>query len=92
MVAELFAQLGLALFRFAGELLCDFTGKILLPALTGGRVTVMPHGSFSASRRLASWRRLPNGRIGVEGELAVLIALLFWAAILVGTVLLLRGH
>jgi hypothetical protein len=92
MVAKLFAQLVLALVQFAGELLCYFAGKVLLPVLTGGRVTVMPYGSLSASRW--SYQRLPNGngRIGVEGDFAVLIALIFWAAILVGTVLLLRGH
>jgi hypothetical protein len=92
MVAELFAQLGLALVQFAGELLCHFTSKVLLPALTGGRVTVMPYDGLGTSRWFASYQRLPNGRIGVEGELAVLIALVFWAAILVGTVLLLRDH
>jgi hypothetical protein len=100
MVAELFAQLVLALFQFAGELLCYFTGKVLLPVLTGGRVTVMPygsldgslHGSLGASRWFTPYQRLPNGRIGLEGDFAVLIALIFWAAILVGTVLLLRGH
>jgi hypothetical protein len=92
MVAELFAQLVLALFEFAGELLCYFTGKVLLPVLTGGRVTVMPYGSHGASRRFTPYQRLPNGQIGVEGDFAVLIALIFWAAILIGTVLLLRGH
>jgi hypothetical protein len=92
MVAELFAQLVLALFQFAGELLCYFTSKILLPVLTGGRVTVMPYDSFGTSRWFTPCQRLPNGRIGVEGDFAVLIALIFWATALVGTVLLLRGH
>lgn len=92
MVAELFAQLMLALFQFAGEMLCYFTSKVLLPVLTGGRVTVMPYGTYGTSRRLISYRRLPNGQIAVEGDFAVLIALIFWAAVLVGIVLLLRSH
>jgi hypothetical protein len=91
-VAELFAQLVLALFQFAGEMLCHFTSKILLPVLTGGRVTVLPYGSYGTSRWFVPCRRLPSGRIAVEGEFAVLIALIFWAAILVGAVLLLRGR
>ena len=92
MVAELFAQLMLALFQFAGEMLCYFTGKILLPVLTGGRVTVLPYGSYGPSRWLAPCRRLPNGQIAVEGDFAVLIALIFWAVVLVSAVLLLRSH
>jgi hypothetical protein len=92
-VAELFAQLVLALFQFAGETLCSFTSKILLPVLTGGRVTVLPYGSYgTSSRRFVPCRRLPSGRIAVEGEFAALIALIFWAAILVGAVLLLRSR
>jgi hypothetical protein len=91
MVAELFAQLALALFQFAGELLCYFSSKVLLPVLTGGRVTVMPYGSFGASRWFA-YRRLPNGRLALEGDFAVLIAVIFWTVVLVGAVVLLRGH
>jgi len=92
MVAELFAQLMLALFQFAGEMLCYFTSKILLPVLTGGRVTVMPYGRSGASRGLLAYRRLPNGRIALDGDVAVLIALVFWVVVLVGTVLLLRSR
>jgi len=91
MVAELFAQLVLALFQFAGEMLCYFTSKVLLPVLTGGRVTVLPYGRYGTSRWFVA-RRLPGGRIAVEGDFAVLIALIFWAVILVGAVLLLRGR
>lgn len=91
MVAELFAQLMLALFQFAGEMLCYFTSKILLPVLTGGRVTVMPYESYGKSRWFVP-RRLPNGRIAVEGDFAVLIALIFWIVVLVGAVVLLRSH
>lgn len=91
MMAELFAQLVLALFQFAGEMLCYFTSKVLLPVLTGGRVTVLPYGSYGTSRRFVP-RRLPSGRIAVEGDFAILIALIFWIVILVGTVLLLRGR
>lgn len=92
MVAELFAQLMLALFQFAGEMLCYFTGKVLLPVLTGGRVTVMPYGSRGASHWLVPCRRLPNGQIAVEGDFAVLIALIFWVAVLVGGALLLHSR
>ncbi len=93
MVAELFAQLMLALFQFAGEMLCYFTGKILLPVLTGGRVTVLPYGrTYGTSRWFIPYCRLPNGRIAVEGDFAVLIALIFWAVVLVSAVFLLRSH
>ncbi|WP_163413603.1 hypothetical protein, partial [Escherichia coli] len=78
--------------QFAGELLCYFSSKFLLPMVTRGRVTVMPYAGFGSSRWFMPYRRLPNGRIGLEGDFAVLIALIFWAAVLVGTVLLLRGH
>jgi hypothetical protein len=90
-VAELFAQLALALFQFAGEKLCTFTSKVQLPVLTAGRVTVLPHGSYGSSRWFVA-RRLPSGRIAVEGDFAVVIGLFFWAVILVGTVLLLSGR
>ena len=92
MVAELFAQLVLALFQFAGEMLCYFTSKVLLPVLTRGRVTVLPYGSYGTSRWFVPYRRLPSGRIAVEGDFAILIALIFWVAVIVGAVLLLRGR
>ena len=87
-MSELVAQLIVALFQCAAELLCFFTSKILLPVLTGGRVTVMPYDGVGTSRWLIPCRRLSNGRIGVEGDFAVLIALVFWVAVIVGVMLL----
>ena len=88
-VSELVIQLIVAVLECAAEMLCYFTSRVLLPVLTAGRVTAIPYGGFGASGW--SWRRLSNGRIGVEGDFAVLIALIFWVAVLVGATLVLPG-
>jgi hypothetical protein len=89
-VSELAAQLIVALLQCAAELLCHFTSKFLLPVLTGGRVTVMPHAGFGTSRWFVPCRRLSNGRIGIEGDFAVLIALVFWVVVIVSASLVLH--
>jgi hypothetical protein len=91
-VAELFAELMWALLRCVAEGLCYFSSRFLLPLFTGGRVTVMPYGRAGVSRWLAPYQRLPNGQIGVDGDFAVLIGLIFWIVVFAGVVLLLRGH
>jgi hypothetical protein len=90
-VSELVIQLIVALLECTAELLCNFASKILLPLLTAGRVTVMPYSNFDASRWLNPWRRLSNGRIGVEGDFAILIALIFWVAVFIGATLCCRA-
>ena len=89
-MSELAAQLIVALFQCAAELLCHFTSKCLLPVLTGGRVTVMPYAGFGTSRWFVPCRRLSNGQIGVEGDFAVLIALIFWVVVIVSASLVLH--
>jgi hypothetical protein len=91
-VAEFLAQLMLALLQAVAELLCHFTSRFLLPVLTRGRVVVMPYGSSGTSRWLVPCRRLPNGTIGVDGEFAILIALIFWTVVIVGSVLMLHAR
>lgn len=89
-MSELVVQLLMALFQCAAELLCHFTSKILLPVATGGRVTVMPYAGAGTSHWFIPCRRLSDGRIGVEGDVAVLIALIFWVVVIVGTMLVLH--
>jgi hypothetical protein len=89
-VSDLVIQLIVALFQCAAELLCHFSSKVLLPVLTGGRVTVMPYAGFGTSRWFIPCRRLSNGRIGVEGDFAVLIALIFWVVVIVSITLVLH--
>ena len=89
-VSDLVVQLIVALFQCVAELLCYFSSRILLPVLTGGRVTVMPYAGFGTSRWFVPCRRLSNGRIGVEGDFAVLIALIFWVAVFVVVTLMLH--
>lgn len=89
-MSDLVVQLIVALLQCAAELLWYFTSKILLPLLTRGRVTVMPYAGFDASRWLVPCRRLANGQIGVEGDFAVLIALIFWVVVVAGVSLVLH--
>jgi hypothetical protein len=79
-VADFLAQLMLALLQALAELLCYFTSRFLLPVFSVG-----------ATRWLISCRRLPNGTIGVGGDPAVLIALIFWIVVIVGGVLMLHA-
>lgn len=89
-VAEFLAQLMLALLQAVAELLCNFTSRLLLPVFTRGRVVVMPYGSLDTSRWFIPCRRLPNGMIGVGGDFAILIALIFWVVVMVGSALMLQ--
>jgi hypothetical protein len=91
-VAEFLPQLMLALLQAVAELLCYFTSRFLLPLFTRGRVVVMPYGSLGTSRWLIPCRRLPNAMIGVDGDFAVLIALIFWAVVIVGSALALHAR
>ena len=91
-VAEFLAQLMLALLQAVAGLLCYFTSRFLLPVFTRGRVVVMPYGSPGASRWLIPCRRLPNGTIGVDGDVAILIALIFFTVVIVGSVLMLHAR
>jgi hypothetical protein len=91
-VAEFLAQLMLALLQAVAELLCYFTSRFLLPVFTRGRVVVMPCGSLGRSRWIIPCRRLSNGTIGVDSDFAILIALIFWTVVIVGSVLMLHAR
>jgi hypothetical protein len=89
-VTEFLAQLMLALLQAVAELLCYFTSGPLLPVFTRGRVVVMPSGSLDTSRWFSPCGRLPNGMMGVGGDFAILIALIFWVVVMVGSALMLQ--
>jgi hypothetical protein len=91
-MAEFLAQLMLALLQTVAELLSYFTSKFLLPLFTRGRVVVMPYGSLGTSRWFIPCRRFPNGTICVDGDFAILIALIFWTVVIVGSVLMLHAR
>jgi hypothetical protein len=60
------------------------TGKRLLPWVSGGRVILMPQNASSEPFRLAPYKRLPNGQIGVDLDCFAPIAALFYLLAIVG--------
>ena len=59
------------------QLIGLFTGKWLLPRVSGGRLILMPRDAPSEPFRLAPYKRLPNGQIGVDVLFFATLAALF---------------
>ncbi|MBI5260340.1 MAG: hypothetical protein HY852_00810 [Bradyrhizobium sp.] len=58
-----------------------FTGRWLLPKVSGGRIILMPDDAPIGLFPLAPYARLPNGKIGVDGVfVGTLLAMLFLIA------------
>jgi hypothetical protein len=60
------------------------TGKWLLPRVSGGRLILMPRDAPSEPFRLAPYKRLPNGQIGVDVLFFSSLAALFYVLIIIG--------
>jgi hypothetical protein len=75
--------MGEALFSVL-QLIGWFTGKWLLPRVSGGRLILMPRDAPSESFRLAPYKRLPNGQIGVDVLFFASLAALFYLFVIVG--------
>lgn len=61
-----------------------FTGKWLLPRLSGGRLILMPRDASSEPFRLAPYKRLSNGQIGVDADFFMPFAAFFYVIVIVG--------
>ena len=61
-----------------------FTGKWLLPRVSGGRLILMPLDAPSEPFRLSPYKRLPNGQIGVDRLFFTSLAALFYVIVIVG--------
>lgn len=61
-----------------------FTGKWLLPRLSGGRLVLMPQEAPSEPFRLAPYKRLPDGQIGIAADFFVPLAALFYVIAIIG--------
>jgi hypothetical protein len=59
------------------QLIGLFTGKWLPPLEPGGRLILMPRDAPSEPFRLAPYKRLANGQIGVDALLVATVAALF---------------
>jgi hypothetical protein len=65
-----------ALFQIILEFVCHGASRVVLPALTFGRVHVEP---YAKGRRFSIWRQ--DGRIMVGEAYAILLGLTFWVVV-----------
>jgi hypothetical protein len=75
--------MGEALFSVL-QLIGLFTGKWLLPLVSGGRLILMPRDVTSEPFRFAPYKGLANGQIGVDALLVATLASLFYVILIVG--------
>jgi hypothetical protein len=66
------------------QLLGWFTRKRLLPWVSAGRLILMPRDAPPEPFRLAPYKRLPNGQIGVDGLFFATLAALFYLIVIIG--------
>jgi len=66
------------------QLLGLFTGKWLLPRLSGGRLILMPRDVPLEPFRLAPYKRLSNGQIGVDANFFVPLAAFSYVIVIIG--------
>jgi hypothetical protein len=70
-----------------------YTAKLILPLLSLGYLRAL-HSPFVPLHQLMRqpvYQSLPGGRIGIKSDLAAIIGLLFWIAVIVGAHLLFGG-
>lgn len=72
-------ELALSVLQLVGL----FVGRWLLPRLSGGLLIVMPKDTI-VTTRLAPYARLPDGTIGVDGQLVGLILALLFLIVVIG--------
>ena len=55
-----------------------YTARAIIPLASFGHLTVVPP---TAPINPGKWRRLPDGRIGIETDVAAVIGVAFWLVI-----------
>lgn len=76
-----------AILQIAGYV----TARVLVPVATLGRVQVETFAKSPVKPGKGRIRRLPDGRLWMEAELASLVGLLFWAGVAVAVYFILRA-
>lgn len=79
--------MGDMILQFLGEVVCYGTGRLLLPVISLGQITV----EDAPGPWWKPFARLPNGKIAVSHDGATMFGLIVWVIVVVAAVIAWRS-